>query len=644
MKHPIRRRFIYLAFQGLRLVIQCLPLAIAQAVGRLLGAAAYGFLRGQRRLAMEHLQAAFGKTLTPDQRRGIVWRMFLNLGQNGMEWLQLPRWSAARLQGLITSEGVEHLRAALAEGYGVLIVSGHLGNWELIPLYLRSLGFEGEVLARRLRYPEYEQFLIRMRDRFGMKTLMRGSLKDVAKLLRDNKIVGLLPDQDTDSLDGIFIDFLGRLAYTPVGPAALSVMTGAPIVPVFNVREGTHFRLIVEQPLYAPQGVDRMEAIRQLTQAWSDVLASYIRRYPDHWVWMHRRWKTKPSVALSTKQSAVSKNQTTSFRQASMPRVQPVLSLIFLVFSAYCLVLNGCAKRSNELSGKETVNATAEPPTTQQMSGFTLIGYKDDGSKKWQLHGQGASIEGNIVTIHQPDAIGFDPVHQANLTASVAQVNQDNRHVRMEHNVIIHTVDGLWFSSPILYWIPDKDEVATDQPVRIESDHMLLRGRGLTGQTQLKQAVIPSDIELVLNPSDHELAAGAAQQVTITCDGPLSFDYGNGVATFEQNVHIKDPNGDLYSDKLIAYLDQTSHTIRYAEAIGRVRIHQNQNTALSEKAVYEPSIGKITLVGKPSLLVYPQQNQGGTQLSFGGLLESKPSKVPLPHQSQVPQAALASGS
>ena len=92
---------------------------------------------------------------------------------------------------------------------------------------------------------------------------------------------------------------------------------------------------------------------------------------------------------------------------------------------------------------------------------------------------------------------------------------------------------------------------------------------------------------------------------------------------------MNDPNGDLYSDTLIAYLDHTTHTIRYAEAIGRVRIHQNQNTALSERAVYEPAIGKITLVGKPSLLVYPSAGSGDAPLSFSGLAATpKASDVP----------------
>jgi len=266
------------------------------------------------------------------------------------------------------------------------------------------------------------------------------------------------------------------------------------------------------------------------------------------------------------------------------------------------------------------------------MNDFTLTGYGKNGVTTWKLNGQGAVLEGQIVTVQHPDAIGFQPGRTAYVTASIAQINQENRHIRMEHDVTMHTSDGMWLASPIMYWMPDQNQVATDQAVRIESDHMLLHGRGLNALTQLKEATLLRDIEMVLNPSDHEKAlpglsaVGARgetrKQVTITCDGPLAFDYEHNIATFEHNVHVNDPSGDLYSDKLIAYINQDTHTIRYAEAIGRVRILQpNRNTATSERAVYEPAIGKITLVGKPGLVLYPKNDQAGPQSSFGGFLE-----------------------
>lgn len=316
MKHPIRRRIMYLGFQALRVSAQALPLPAAQAVGAALGTAAYYFIGSQRRLAHQHLAYALGPSVSPSLRRRIARGVFVNLGRNMMEWLQVPKLSTADLQQLISAEGIDHIRETLKQGNGALMVTAHFGNWELIPLYLRSLGFEGAVLARRLRYPEYESFLISMRGAKGVTTLARGAAKDVAALLRANQLIGLLPDQDIDSLDGVFVDFFGQPAHTPIGPAALSVMTGAPIIPCFLRRDGRRFRLSVEPPLRAPPGADRTAAMRELTQAWSAVVESAIRRYPEQWVWMHRRWKTRPTSETATQDTRPMTHDT---RQGPVP-------------------------------------------------------------------------------------------------------------------------------------------------------------------------------------------------------------------------------------------------------------------------------------------------------------------------------------
>ena len=617
---------MYLGFRGLRALIHLLPWRVAQALGRALGALAYHLCRGQRQLAMTHLAYALGDSLTSAQRARVAKGVFVNLGQTAMEWLVLPKLSMRDIQNLITCEGIEHVRAALAQGNGVIAVGPHFGNWEFLPLYLRSLGFEGGVLARRLRYPEYESFLISLRGSRGIPTFARGSIRDVARVLRANQIIGILPDHDVDSLEGVFVDFFGHPAYTPVGPAALSVMTGAPILACAVIREGARFRVIIGAPLRAPQGVDRLQAMTALTQEWTRILESYIRRAPDHWTWMHRRWKTQPAPAAGEAPRAAGTQ--TAHPALALGLAACLLSLVSLA--------SGCAKSGGQKSAESTGAAASavEPEATQAMSEFTLTGYKPDGGKSWDLKGEGASVEGNIVTIRRPDAVGYDPLRTAYLTATLAEVDQVTRHVRLEHEVTIHTTDGLWLTSPVLHWIPDQNQMATDQPVRIETDHMLLRGRGATGLTQLKEATILKDIELVLNPSDHDLPAGGAKQVIITCDGPLHLDYERNVATFEQNVHVKDPNGDLYSDQLTAYLDPATHTIKYAEATGHVRIHQDRNTALSERAVYEPAIGKITMVGKPSLLLYPSSDgRQGAPLSFGGLTAAP---NPSPDAAQAP--------
>jgi hypothetical protein len=125
------------------------------------------------------------------------------------------------------------------------------------------------------------------------------------------------------------------------------------------------------------------------------------------------------------------------------------------------------------------------------------------------------------------------------------------------------------------------------------------------------------DVELVLAPQNQQ--AGPGGHVTITCDGPLAFDYEKGTATFERNVHVVDPNGELFSDTLVAYLDHRTHAIRYAEATGHVRIKQGQHSATSARAVYEPGMSKITLLGRPSLLIYPASKPESGVRGLGGM-------------------------
>ena len=297
-KRPLQQRWMFLAFLAFRTATRWLPWSWAQAFGAAIGWCAYALLGRYRRMTWEHLRLAFGPSLSDETCYYLARRVFINLGRTVAEWCVMARYSSTQIRRMVEVHGLKYLRQALAQGKGVLALSGHFGNWELLSITAASLGFQGGVLARRLRYPEYEDFLWRLRRRFGVATYERGSVKEVARALRANHVIGVVPDQDVDSLDGVFVEFFERPAYTPVGPAALSLMTGAPIVPCFCIRSGRRFRIMIEEPLAVPQTSDRAAAMQQLTQAWSGVVESYVRRYPEQWAWMHRRWKTQPETSL----------------------------------------------------------------------------------------------------------------------------------------------------------------------------------------------------------------------------------------------------------------------------------------------------------------------------------------------------------
>lgn len=293
MKHPIRRRFLYSGFRALCAFFQLLPLRVVSFLGSLMGSICWLILPGQKQLAYDQLDLAFGDSKSRHEKRGIVWQVFLNLGKNFCEWLKMPRLTGDDLLRLVECRGIEHIHAAQERGRGVIMLSAHFGNWEIISPYLTAKGFKGAVLARKLRYPEYESFLLKMRLGKGVGTIERSRFRDVAKALKENQLIGVMPDQDVDSLEGIFVEFFGRPAYTPVGPAAVALMTKAAIVPCFIRREGPGFVLEVLPEIPSPESTDRKEVLLEWTQRWSRVVESQIRKYPDHWVWVHRRWKTR---------------------------------------------------------------------------------------------------------------------------------------------------------------------------------------------------------------------------------------------------------------------------------------------------------------------------------------------------------------
>ena len=288
---------------------------------------------------------------------------------------------------------------------------------------------------------------------------------------------------------------------------------------------------------------------------------------------------------------------------------------------AAALWVAGCGK-PQPVSPERAGGGTSDD-VSQSMDRFTMEGFAPDGTRRWDLEGTGASIEGEMVSVRNPEGKGYDKARTAHLDARMAHINQTNRRIRLEHQVNIHTSDGVWFQTPMMYWLPDQDQFTTELPVRIETDHMLIRGRGAKGKTQLKVAAVMKDIEVILNPTE-EHPVGVDHHVKITCDGPLSFDYDHNIATFERNVHVTDPQGEMFSSKLVAYMDPVTRTIAYAEATGDVKILQGGHTAAGGRAVYEPAKGKLTLLDSPSMMLSLEEGKTGgvPVLSLAGPSES----------------------
>lgn len=293
-KNKPRRVVIFLLFRLMSFVILAVPIRIGLILGQAFGNLCFYSLRKERKKALRNLDIAFGNSKSAIEKRKIVKKVFENLGKSSIEILSIPKFSEESFKKYIYCKNIDTLKGFLQEGKAVIILSGHFGNWEFLAHYLSINGLPMNVIARRVRMEGLEAFLTRIRKHNCVNVLYRdASAKEIVDLLRDGKFVGIMPDQDMDSISGVFVDFFGKSAWTPSGPAVLNLLTGAYIVPCFIVRKAFGHEVIIEKPMELVKTDNKRRDILENTSRYTKVIEDYIRKFPEHWVWFHDRWKTK---------------------------------------------------------------------------------------------------------------------------------------------------------------------------------------------------------------------------------------------------------------------------------------------------------------------------------------------------------------
>ncbi|MFH1239071.1 MAG: lysophospholipid acyltransferase family protein [bacterium] len=287
------RWLIYIKVRFVYFIVLLLPFKLNVWLGGRLGLLAYYCLGRPRRLMLENLRQAFPDKSTR-QIKKIAREVLVNQGKNIFEVLYFPKLDRRHLENIITTEGLEHLTAGLRQGKGVLLLTAHLGNWELLGIYLSLAGYPINVIARRLYDERLNNMLVHLRESKGVKCILRNeSSYQVLRCLRRNEALGVLIDQDTN-VQGVFVDFFGRPTYTPQGLAAIALRSGAAVVPTFIVRIGGRHKVILKEQVELKLSADEKQDIVDNTQKFTRIIESMIRSYPSQWVWMHQRWKTTP--------------------------------------------------------------------------------------------------------------------------------------------------------------------------------------------------------------------------------------------------------------------------------------------------------------------------------------------------------------
>jgi KDO2-lipid IV(A) lauroyltransferase len=277
-----------------RALVRRLPMPVACAIGHALGTIAFWIGGRARRQAEEHLASGLPE-LSAAERRRIARRSFALLGRGACAFMVAHRQGAERTLRRLTFQNVEVPRDALANSSkGALLVTFHFGAFEIFASWIgRELG--ARAVGRESDEDGPTALLIEMRREMGCETIQRGEPREILRTLRDGRPVAFLIDQDVAGVNGVFVPFFGRLAHTPLGPAALAVRTGAPILMGFIAWDGfTRHRAWALPPLTPRGDLPPDEAALELTARMTRLGEEEIRKRPDHWVWMHRRWETRP--------------------------------------------------------------------------------------------------------------------------------------------------------------------------------------------------------------------------------------------------------------------------------------------------------------------------------------------------------------
>jgi len=285
-------RIEYLFFSLLRGIVLLLPLSAARRLGKLIGISGYMLLKSRRLIALDNLKHAFPEK-SDSELRVIAKGSFRNFGISMAELLWFPRMTDDMLKKTLQSDNYHKVKDAAAKGKGLIVLSGHFGNWELIAsgmARLNSLPFT--IIVQRQSNRLIDAVINRHRCMYGNRVVPMGiSVREILTTLQAGGVIAIAPDQSAPR-EGVYVNFFGRQVATHQGPAVFALRCGSPILLGFLVRqENGSYRSFIEEIKYGDLNRSGSEAVLELTQRHTACLEDYIRRYPDHWLWMHRRWK-----------------------------------------------------------------------------------------------------------------------------------------------------------------------------------------------------------------------------------------------------------------------------------------------------------------------------------------------------------------
>ncbi|NWF75977.1 MAG: lysophospholipid acyltransferase family protein [Nitrospirae bacterium] len=276
-----------------------LPHGLSLKIGEILGLLLYYLWGSRRKIAINNLKTTLSLNAIAISKPAekIIQEHFRNLGRSFSEVIKIYYGLGKKIVNSVEIEGIENFLSAQSKGRGVLFVTGHCGNWELMAIVM-SAKFQGiAVVARSLNNIYLNKFVEKIREYYGNTVIYKkGALKKILKILNNNDCVGILMDQAVLSDEGYVIDFLGRGAWTTKMPALIARKTGSAVLPAFIHRTDKNHKIVIHKEVVLSTNNDREQALKEDTKRFSEYIEEYIKKHPSEWLWIHRRWKRVKQV------------------------------------------------------------------------------------------------------------------------------------------------------------------------------------------------------------------------------------------------------------------------------------------------------------------------------------------------------------
>lgn len=293
----MRENFEYWLVVAVARTLGRLPRALARLLASLIAIAVYWALGRLRRVGVRNLKLALPELSTAERNR-ILRGVYVHLAWQLVEFCRMTRYTPQNTSAWLRTEGLDRYLAAQARGKGVLVVTGHLGAWELSSFYHSLMGHPMGMVIRRLDNRRLDDFVNGIRCLHGNKVIHKDDFgRGLLLAMRSGQTVGILMDTNMTPPQGSFVKFFGLEACTATGLAHVARKTGAAVLPGFMLWEPSERRYVLHfgPEIQIPHTANPAEDILAATQLCTQAIESWIRRYPDQWLWIHRRWKTRPA-------------------------------------------------------------------------------------------------------------------------------------------------------------------------------------------------------------------------------------------------------------------------------------------------------------------------------------------------------------